>query len=91
MIPKRCSDHSYHLQIDGSTGIEISGINLLSKSIHLAQYMQKSLGMNVGDVISICSENRIEFAVTNLAILLIGATIAPFNHSYTGGMFFIYV
>lgn len=51
----------------------------------MAIYLQNSFGINAGDVLSICSENRIEFIITNLAIIILGATIAPFNHSYTEG------
>lgn len=53
----------------------------------MSKYLQNTFGIKVGDAISICSENRIEFAVTNLAILIIGCTIAPVNHGYTEGMF----
>lgn len=80
---------NYIVQVDGITGYEISGEQLLSKAVHLAQYLQETHGIKAGDVISVCSENRIEFAVTIHATLLIGATIAPLNNSYIEGMFMI--
>lgn len=40
-----------------------------------------------GDVISICSENRIEFVISLHAILLLGATVAPLNLSYIQSTF----
>lgn len=67
--------------------MEISGNALLSKSMHLAKYLQNTFGIGVGDVISVCSENRVEFAVTMIATILIGATISPFNHSYSESRF----
>ena len=82
-----CFDHLYHWQIDGITGVEISGHDFISKSIHLAKSIQNTFGIRVGDAISVCSENRIEFAITNLATFIIGATIAPLNHSYSESMF----
>lgn len=36
-----------------------------------------------GDVVGICSENRLEFAVTVYATILLGATVAPVNVTYT--------
>lgn len=73
-------------QVDGMTGYEVSGLMLLSKAVHLAQYLKSSFGIKAGDVISICSENRIEFGVTIHATLFLGATVAPLNHSYVEGM-----
>lgn len=40
-------------------------------------------GVRPGDVIGICSENRLEYASTILGILAIGATCAPLNPIYT--------
>lgn len=75
----------YHTQIDGLTGYEVSARELLSKAVHLAQYLQ-TIGIESGDAITVCSENRIEFCVTIHAILYIGATVAPVNISYTESM-----
>ncbi|XP_031619823.1 luciferin 4-monooxygenase-like [Contarinia nasturtii] len=68
--------------IDGITGEEISAHKLLSKAVCLARYLQENVGIKSGDIISICSENRIEFAITIHATLFLGATIAALNHGY---------
>lgn len=70
------------MQVDAISGEEVSARALLTKAICLAKYLQENFGIKSGDVISICSENRIEFAITVHAILLLGATIAPLNYSY---------
>lgn len=76
----------YIEQIDGVSGRTVSGNELKSKAIRLAKYMQQHFRIKSGDVISICSENRIEFAIAIHATLFLGATIAPLNHSYIKGM-----
>lgn len=68
--------------MDGISGEEISAHTLLSKAVCIARYLQEKFGIKSGDVISICSENRIEFAITIHAILFLGAAIAPLNQSY---------
>ncbi|XP_031635467.1 4-coumarate--CoA ligase 1-like [Contarinia nasturtii] len=68
--------------VDGLTGEEINAQTFISKAICLAQYLQEKFGVKSGDVISICSENRIELAITIHATLFLGATVAPLNHSY---------
>lgn len=55
---------------------------MLSKVVCLAQYLQQQLRIKSGDTISVCSENRIEFAITIQAAICVGATVAPLNHSY---------
>lgn len=45
--------------------------------------MSELFGTKAGDVVGICSENRLEFAVTVYATILLGATVAPVNVTYT--------
>lgn len=40
-------------------------------------------GIEEGDVISICCENRLEYPIIVFAALCLGATIAPLNITYT--------
>lgn len=56
--------------------------------INLAKNLQQHFGIKSGDVISICSENRIEFGLTIYAAFLIGATVAPLNNTYTEREYF---
>lgn len=70
------------LQVDGISGEEINAHTLARKAICVARYLQEKFNIKSGDVISICSENRIEFAITIHATFFLGATIAPLNHNY---------
>lgn len=54
-----------------------------SHCIRLAKSFQSKFGIKSGDVLSICSENRIEFCLTTIAAFLLGAIVAPLNTSYT--------
>lgn len=42
-------------------------------------------GYKSGDVVSICSENRLEFTIPVIATLYIGIVCAPLNPIYTKG------
>lgn len=53
-----------------------------TKVIQLARCLQNNLNVKSGDVLSICSENSIEFAITIQAAFILGATVAPINHTY---------
>lgn len=85
----------YHLvcflQIDGITDREFTANEILGQTAHLAKCMREKLNVKSGDTIGICSENRIEFVVTAFATIALGATLAPFNTTYTEGIFNIYV
>lgn len=69
--------------MDGLTGKQMRGNEIKTEVIRLARGMQQKLGIKSGDIISVCSENRIEFCLTFHAAFLIGATVAPLNISYT--------
>lgn len=43
------------------------------------------LGIKQGDVIGICSENRIEFIATLIGVLCAGGVATFFNPSYSKG------
>lgn len=52
------------------------------KTIELAECL-KSVGVQKGDVIGLCSENRLEFPVPLFAAFCLGVTVAPLNLTYT--------
>lgn len=52
------------------------------KTIELAECL-KSVGVQKGDVIGLCSENRLEFPVPLFAAFCLGITVAPLNLTYT--------
>lgn len=56
---------------------------LRSKSIRLAERMSELFDIRAGDVVGICSENRLEFAISVYATILLAATVAPVNVLYT--------
>lgn len=65
------------------TGQKLTCAQLRSKSIRLAERLSESFGIKTGDVVGICSENRLEFAISVYATILLGAAVAPFNVIYT--------
>lgn len=68
--------------VDGLTGVEISAKKFEELIVQFARSLQ-NLGIKNDDVIGLCSENRLEFAVTMFGTLLLNATLAPFNVTYT--------
>lgn len=57
------------------------------ESIKLAECLQSNYGIQEGDVIGICSENRCEFIVIVFAAFYLGAAVAPINITYINGLF----
>lgn len=49
----------------------------------MAKSLSTVYGVKEGDVIGLCSENRLEFPVVVFAAFCLGATIAPLNVTYT--------
>lgn len=76
-------------QIDSVSGQSLRADELRSQSIQLAYSLKLNAGIVEGDVIGLCCENRLEFPVVAFAGILLGATIAPMNTSYTPGRYFI--
>ncbi|XP_039276697.1 4-coumarate--CoA ligase 1 [Nilaparvata lugens] len=69
-------------QIDAVTGRNQTFEDILNSSCILASSL-KSRGLIAGDVLSICSENRLEFTIPLVAALYIGVVFAPLNPAYT--------
>lgn len=51
--------------------------------IRLVKSLSNVFGVKEGDVIGLCSENRLEFPVVVFAAFCLGATVAPLNITYT--------
>lgn len=71
------------MKIDAITDEKLTGNDLRTKSIRLARKLRQLFDIKSGDAVGVCSENRLEFAITLHATLLLGATIAPYNVTYT--------
>ncbi|XP_018574802.1 4-coumarate--CoA ligase 1-like [Anoplophora glabripennis] len=67
---------------DAFTGRKLSYKTLLQEVCNLAEAL-RNYGCLPGTVISVSSENNLEFFIPVLASLLIGCIVAPINHSYT--------
>lgn len=70
-------------QIDGITGKQFTAGELRQQAVRLAECLRHCFDIKAGDVVGICCENRIEFAVTLYATIFLGAAIASFNVTYT--------
>ncbi|XP_063821991.1 uncharacterized protein LOC135071999 [Ostrinia nubilalis] len=68
--------------INGSTGESISYTDLAKKIVNVATSLSK-LGVRQGDVVAICSENRIEYLIANIATYYLGAVSTFLNIAYT--------
>ncbi|EFA06717.1 Luciferin 4-monooxygenase-like Protein [Tribolium castaneum] len=68
--------------VDAASGETISYLDLLKKSCFLAESLLKS-GYGRDTIVSISSENNVQFYIPVIACLYIGAVVAPINHNYT--------
>lgn len=75
----------YLSQVNAASGQTMTVGELCLRSIRLARSLQID-GVVAGDVIGLCSENRVEFPVVLFAVFLLGATVAPLNITYIEGM-----
>lgn len=67
---------------DAFTGRKLFYKTLLEEVCNLAEVL-RTYGYLPGTVITVSSENNLEFFIPVLASLLIGCIVAPVNHSYT--------
>lgn len=82
-------------QIDGITSQELTYNELKTRSIRYAECLQAE-GVQEGDVVGLCSENRMDFTCALFGTILLGATVAPLNLTYSecksiDGSCFIYL
>ncbi|XP_062532078.1 luciferin 4-monooxygenase isoform X3 [Bombyx mori] len=68
-------------QIDYHTGHKVSYKELLEETVSAAVGLQ-SMGLNRGDVVGICSENRPEFVTAVMGAICCGAVVTAFNPQY---------
>lgn len=69
-------------QVDAFTGKSISYQQILKDTCNLSEALQQ-FGCNSDTIISVCSENSLNFFTPVIASLYLGATVAPINHFYT--------
>ncbi|XP_050085376.1 uncharacterized protein LOC126571137 [Anopheles aquasalis] len=69
--------------IDGVYSTELQYLELLEKAIRLAESLRRHANLQSGDVMGVCSENRLEFPVVLYAAFFLGAAVAPINLTYT--------
>ncbi|XP_055531065.1 uncharacterized protein LOC129721953 [Wyeomyia smithii] len=69
--------------IDGVYGTELRYLELLEQAARLGECLRSVAGVQVGDVVGIVSENRLEFPPVLFAAFFVGATVAPINLTYT--------
>lgn len=84
LIIEKLKSVSKVILIDAVTDAQVTTDALLSDVVTLAEEL-RARGFGPGSVIGFCSENRLEYPVTALAALAIGATCAPLNPLYTHG------
>lgn len=67
------------------TSEELTFAQLKSRSIRYAECLQAE-GVRQGDVVGLCSENRIDFPCVLFGAMYLGATVAPLNLTYSEGI-----
>ncbi|XP_032527004.2 uncharacterized protein LOC116777513 [Danaus plexippus] len=68
--------------IDGAKGEQITFGEMARKIVNIASSLTK-LGVKVGDVVAICSENRIEYLIATIAVFCCGGVVTFYNPAYT--------
>lgn len=69
-------------QIDGFTGETLCYQKILEDSCNLSEAM-RLYGCTSDTIISISSENNLQFFTPVIASFYVGATVAPLNHNYS--------
>ncbi|XP_037953679.1 4-coumarate--CoA ligase 1 [Teleopsis dalmanni] len=70
------------MMIDAVTGVEYTAKFIYDSIVRLANILT-SMGVKSGDVVSISSENSVEFAIALFATFALNATAAPINVTYS--------
>lgn len=70
-------------KVDGLNNIKQTRFEIRQQVIQLAKSLSKIFDVKEGDVLGICCENRMEYAVIVLAAFCLGACVAPLNVTYT--------
>ncbi|GAB0097778.1 luciferin 4-monooxygenase [Sergentomyia squamirostris] len=83
LILNRLNHHQDEVAlIDGVTSEEMTYTQLRDRSLHYASAMMDQ-GLKEGDVIGICSENRLEYPCVLYGAFYLGLTVAPLNLTYS--------
>ncbi|XP_055700084.1 uncharacterized protein LOC129799858 [Phlebotomus papatasi] len=83
LVLKRCTHYSEQIVlIDGVTSEELKYRELKERSIRYAEIMHAE-GLREGDVIGLCSENRLDFPCVLFGAFYLGVTVAPLNLTYS--------
>ncbi|XP_063539418.1 uncharacterized protein LOC134748562 [Cydia strobilella] len=67
--------------VNGDTGEEVTFKQILNDVVRIATGL-KEFGVKRGDVVGLCSESRIEYISTAIAVMCCGATVTPVNLQY---------
>ncbi|XP_052737716.1 luciferin 4-monooxygenase-like [Bicyclus anynana] len=68
--------------INGETGVQITFREMVQKIVNIASALT-DLGVEIGDVVAIASENRLEYFVSSIAVYCCGGISTFFNNAYT--------
>lgn len=83
MMIKNLTDAGSRIMlVDVVTGEEFSAIEIVNRSIEVAKGLL-AVGLKKGDVVSIVSENRVEFAFVMFGTIFNNCIIAPVNNTYS--------
>jgi 4-coumarate--CoA ligase len=82
LVQSLTADPDKVLLVSGITSEEVTAGELLKKAYNVANSL-RALGLKSGDVLSIVSENRFEFAFTLFGCMLENITVAPINLTYS--------
>lgn len=72
------------MQVDAVTKEILTYGKLLNSSLKLIQVLKK-FDLKEGDVISITSENKLNFCIPLIASILMGVSVSPVNQDYSIG------
>ncbi|CAH0551410.1 unnamed protein product [Brassicogethes aeneus] len=72
----------YDAMVDAQTGKTLSYKDLFEYTLILADYLQE-LGYGKDSIMSISSENNLQFFIPIISCLYTGSIMAPLNHNYT--------
>lgn len=70
------------MMVHGITGETLSAKQLLTRSIEMSKALVKA-GIQPGDIVSIISENRFEFAYIYFGTIFLNCAVAPLNPTYS--------
>ena len=70
------------VQINGATDTKWTAREILDASIEVAKALFRA-GIKKGDVVSIVSENRVEFIFIAYGAFMLNAVLAPLNPNYS--------